>query len=73
MKWKEIIRAMRQDQKVRAYDPYMKNFGEVCRIQRVCLIRRAGGKLSVGATLEGYNATYNVLAKHVRLAEEGTV
>lgn len=58
------------NRKVRAYDPYSQTYGEVCTIQKVCLIRRTGGKLSIGAELWGYNSTYNVLAKNVRLSEE---
>ncbi|MBQ6946761.1 MAG: hypothetical protein IJN42_01830 [Clostridia bacterium] len=73
MKWKEIIRAMRRNEPVRSYDPYMKTYGEVCSIQKVCLIRRTSGKLSIGAELKGYNSVYNVLAMNVKPAEEGNV
>lgn len=70
MKWKEIVKAMRENRKVRALDPYMQVYGEECNISKVCLIRRANGKMSIGAELKGYNCTYNVLAKNVKLAEE---
>ncbi len=72
MKWKEIIRAMQEKAKVRAFEPYLQIWSEECIVKKVYLFRRASGKLSIGAELWGYNSTYNVLVKNVKSAEDVT-
>lgn len=70
MKWKDIIRAMSGKRTVKAFNPMDQTYSEECVIKRVYLFCRESGKLSIGAELWGYNSTYNVLAKNIRLSEE---
>lgn len=70
MKWKEIIRAMKDKAPVCGLDPINQVWTEECTVKKVYLFCRASGRLSIGAELWGKKSTYNMLAKNVKRLEE---
>ena len=70
MRKRDLILAMCRHEKVRAFDPRSKTYGEPCIVKRVSYIHLERSRVAISAELWGHNSVYHELSKHIRLARE---
>lgn len=70
MRKRDLIVAMCRHEKVRAFDPRSKTYGEPCIVRRVSYIHLEHNRVAISAELWGRNSVYHALSKNIRLARE---